>query len=149
MNGAGGDRQGPRPCPSRYEPKTLAPRQRTYYDSTAVAAPARPALRGVVETETCVVGGGLAGLSLALDLAERGHDVVLLDAERISWGASGRNGGFVAAGFSAGNLHLVETLGEARAKRLYDLSRMGQALLAERIARYDFPGVDKEIGGLR
>lgn len=127
----------------------MSPRQRTYYDSTAVPAPSRPALRGVVETETCVVGGGLGGLSVALDLAERGRDVALLEAERISWGASGRNGGFVAAGFSAGNLHLVDTLGEVRAKTLFDLSRMGQALVAARIDRYAFPGVGKEIGGLR
>ncbi len=127
----------------------MSPRQRTYYDSTAIAAPRRTAVRGIVETETCVIGGGLAGLSVALDLAERGRDVVLLEAERIGWGASGRNGGFVAAGFSAGNLHLVDALGETRAKTLYELSRMGQALLAERIDRYAFPGVDKQVGGLR
>ncbi len=127
----------------------MAKRQPTYYDSTAVPAPVRPYLKGIVETETCVIGGGLAGLSVALDLAERGRDVVLLEGERIGWGASGRNGGFVAAGYAAGNLHLIDTLGKARARALYDLSRMGQDLLAERIDHYGFPGIDKQRGALR
>ena len=127
----------------------MASRLPTYYDSTAVTAPIRPALEGTVETEFCVVGGGFAGLSTALDLAERGRDVVLIEAERIGWGASGRNGGFVVAGFPTGNLHLAEQVGPAAARTLYDLSRMGQALLAERIDRYGFPGLDKQMGALR
>ena len=127
----------------------MAARQPTYYDATAVAAPRRPALAGVVETETCVVGGGLAGLSTALDLAERGRDVVLLEGERVGWGASGRNGGFVVAGYPAGNLALVEAVGAKEARTLFDLSRMGQALVAERIERYGWPGVGKSMGGLR
>jgi gamma-glutamylputrescine oxidase len=127
----------------------LAERQRTYYDATALPAPPRPALAGIVEAETCVIGGGFAGLATALDLAERGRDVVLLEAERIGWGASGRNGGFVAAGFPAGSLHLVETLGPDTARRLFELSRMGQALLAARIERYAIPGLAREAGALR
>lgn len=124
-------------------------RNGTYYDATAVPAPARPALEGVVETETCVVGGGLAGLSTAFDLAERGRSVVLLDAERIGWGASGRNGGFVVAGFPAGNLPLLRAVGPVKARELFDLSRMGQTLLAARIDRYALPGLDKRMGALR
>ena len=127
----------------------MASRQTTFYDATAVSSPPRPALSGTVEADICVVGGGFAGLSTALDLAERGRDVVLVEAERVGWGASGRNGGFVAAGFPAGNLHLVERVGAAEARGLYDLSRMGQALLAERLERYAFPGIDKQMGGLR
>ena len=54
------------------------------------------------ETQVCVIGGGLAGLSTALGLAERGISVVLLEAQQVGWGASGRNGGFVSSGFSRG-----------------------------------------------
>lgn len=124
-------------------------RNPTYYDATAVAAPARPPLRGIVETETCVVGGGFAGLSVALDLAERGRPVVLLEADGIGSGASGRNGGFVVSGFPGGNLSLLDTVGPAAARALFDLSRMGQALLSQRIDRYAFPGVDRRMGALR
>ena len=124
-------------------------REATYYDATAVPAPDRPPLRGVVETETCVVGGGLAGLSVALDLAERGRPVVLVEADSLGWGASGRNGGFVVAGFPGGNLPLVDAVGPAAARSLFDLSRMGQALLSERIDRYALPGVGKRMGALR
>lgn len=127
----------------------MARRQRTFYDATAVPAPERLPLAGVVEVETCVVGGGFAGLSTALDLAERGRSVALVEAERIGWGASGRNGGFVVAGYPAGNQHLLEQFGSAEARTLFDLSRMGQRLLAERIGRYGFPGVDKRMGALR
>jgi len=127
----------------------LGKRHPTFYDATAVPAPERPALRGVVETETSVVGGGLAGLSTTLDLAERGREVVLLEGERIGWGASGRNGGFVVAGYPAGNLTLIDTVGRDTARTLFDLSRMGQALVSERIERYGFPGVAKTMGGLR
>lgn len=127
----------------------MSKRQHTYYDATAVEAPARDPARGIVETETCVIGGGLAGLSTALDLAERGRSVVLLESRRVGWGASGRNGGFVTAGFPGGFNHLLDTVGPADARTLFDLSRMGQALLSDRIDRYGFAGVDKRMGGLR
>ena len=75
--------------------------------------------------------------------------MVLIEAERIGFGASGRNGGFVVAGYPAGNLHLVDTVGQDQARVLYDLSRMGQLLLRQRIERYDFPGVQPRFGALR
>src|SRR5580692_9247074 len=57
---------------------------------------AYPALEGDLAVETLVIGGGLAGCATALDLAEHGHKVALVEARRIGWGASGRNGGFVS-----------------------------------------------------
>ena len=108
----------------------------TQYARTAVGAVVRPALDGVVETETCVVGGGLAGLATALDLAERGRPVVLLEARRIGWGASGRNGGFVSAGFPDGLDAVRDKLGLHDTRSLYALTRMGRELVRERIARY-------------
>ena len=62
----------------------------------------RPYLDGTIAAGTVVVGGGLAGLTIALELARGGHSVVLLEGRRIGWGASGRNGGFCAPGYAAG-----------------------------------------------
>ncbi|MBV8681441.1 MAG: FAD-binding oxidoreductase, partial [Caulobacteraceae bacterium] len=67
----------------------------TWYRRRLGEAPARPALDGRLETDVCVIGGGLAGLHTALELARAGRRVAVLEAERVAWGASGRNGGFV------------------------------------------------------
>lgn len=108
----------------------------TYYARTANGCDVRPPLDGVVEAEVCVVGGGLAGLSTALGLAERGVSVALVEARRIAWGASGRNGGFVEAGFS-NSLHSLEAqLGRDHAMRLYGLSRDAVALIRRRMETY-------------
>ena len=72
----------------------------TWYEQAAAGAKPRAALTGGIETETCVIGGGLAGLGTALSLAERGQAVVLLEGGRIGGGASGRNGGMASAGFN-------------------------------------------------
>ena len=75
----------------------------TYYKRTLSDPQTRyPALAGPESAEVCVVGGGLAGLSVALELARRGRQVTLLEGSRIAWGASGRNGGSVSPAFSAG-----------------------------------------------
>ena len=70
----------------------------SWYAATAAPLPPFPALAGEVEADVCVVGGGYTGLSAALHLAEAGLDVVLLEAQRVGWGASGRNGGQVGSG---------------------------------------------------
>ena len=67
----------------------------SYYTATMRYASPRPTLIGNVQADVCVIGGGLAGLSTALELVSRGRSVVLLEAARVAWGASGRNGGFV------------------------------------------------------
>jgi gamma-glutamylputrescine oxidase len=95
-----------------------------------------PALDGDIDVETVVIGGGLAGCATALDLAEKGHRVALIEGKRIGWGASGRNGGFVSDGFPGGYRALVERVGLEQARRLHALSRMGNRLVRERIERY-------------
>lgn len=109
----------------------------------------RPPLRGDVEADVCVVGGGLAGLSTALGLAERGIKVVLIEAQRVGWGASGRNGGFVSAGFSLSPRQIVEDLGQAQAREIYDLSRNAVALIRRRIEAFDLPGVPVVDGRMK
>ena len=108
-----------------------------HYARTATACAPRPALDGAVEADVCVVGGGLAGLSTALGLAERGVAVALVEARRVGWGASGRNGGFVSAGFSLSAGRLARRLGVDHAQALYGFSRDAVALMRRRIAACD------------
>ncbi|MBV8652770.1 MAG: FAD-binding oxidoreductase [Alphaproteobacteria bacterium] len=108
----------------------------SYYARTLTEPGNRPALDGAVDAEICVIGGGLAGLATALDLAERGRSVVLLEQHTVGWGASGRNGGFVSMGYPNGIPALVERVGMQEARELYKLARMGHALVRERIADY-------------
>ena len=108
----------------------------SYYASTANDGGVRPTLDGAIEAEVCVVGGGLAGLSTALGLAERGVSVVLLEARRAGWGASGRNGGFVSGGFSKDLLSLEKQLGREHALRIHGLSWDAVSLIRKRIETY-------------
>jgi gamma-glutamylputrescine oxidase len=99
-----------------------------------------PALEGPVEAAVCVVGGGFAGLNVALGLAERGvRDVVLLESREIGYGASGRNGGFVFGGFSRGEDALLADLGPPAAREAYGLTMSAVRLIRERIERYAIP----------
>ncbi|GAA5073103.1 FAD-binding oxidoreductase [Lysobacter panacisoli] len=94
-------------------------------------------LRGSHEARVCVVGGGFAGLNTALGLVERGmRDVVLLESERVGFGASGRNGGFVFGGFSRGEDSLLRELGPQRARRLYAGTTDAVELIRARTDRY-------------
>ena len=70
----------------------------SYYVDTAIDIGAFPALASEVEADVCVIGAGFTGLSASLHLAERGYSVTLLEANRVGWGASGRNGGQVCQG---------------------------------------------------
>jgi len=84
----------------------------------------------------CVVGGGIAGCSTALQLAERGYRVVLLEAERIGWGASGRSGAQAIAGIACGHAKLERLIGATDARRVWDVSVEGLRWQRELIARY-------------
>jgi gamma-glutamylputrescine oxidase len=113
----------------------LRPAQ-SWYEVTARRPPAQPALAGDVEADVCVVGGGIAGCSTALHLAERGYRVVLLEAERVGFGASGRSGGQILPGYACGMGKLASQLGKADAKRLWDFSVEGLELTQSLIARH-------------
>src|SRR5258708_8593341 len=101
----------------------------SHYARTVADRASYPRLAGTVEAETCVIGGGLAGLATALELALRGRAVVLLEAHRVGWGASGRSGGFVGVGFSLDAHKLVARVGRDHARALYDLSREAVGLV--------------------
>ncbi|WP_426664001.1 NAD(P)/FAD-dependent oxidoreductase [Rhodanobacter aciditrophus] len=109
----------------------------SYYRATATPYETYPPLQGRHETRVAIVGGGYAGLNTALGLAERGvRDVVLLEREQIGFGASGRNGGFVFAGYSLGEQALLDQLGEARARALFGLTTAAVQRIRARVASY-------------
>ena len=106
-----------------------------YVESTALPAE-RAALRGSIRADVCVVGGGIAGCSTALHLAERGLRVVLLEQHRIGWGASGRSGAQALYGIAASQSKLERLIGPADARRVWDMTLEGIDLIRERIARH-------------
>ena len=96
----------------------------TFYASVQ-PQPARTVLTGVIDVETAVVGGGLAGLCTALELARAGQTVAVIEAEQVGFGASGRNGGIVSPAFACGADAIAARVGEAAAKALHRLSIEG------------------------
>ena len=108
----------------------------SYYAASAHSAARRDVLSGATSADVCVVGGGIAGCSAALHLAERGYKVVLLEGHRIGWGASGRNGGQALAGVASGQAKLERLIGPGDARRVWDVSVEGLDLMRELIARY-------------
>lgn len=108
----------------------------SYYCSSATPAAGHPALAGHVDADVCVVGGGIAGCSTALELAERGYRVVLLEAHRIGSGASGRSGGQAITGYACGQAKLEQQVGFENAKRMWEISVAGLQLLRERAERH-------------
>src|ERR1700756_1125188 len=97
----------------------------SWYAMHAPPAFERPRLTFDLDVDVCVIGGGLAGLTVAREVARRGWSVVVLEARRIAWDASGRNCGFVLPGFGADVRHMVERVGIDRAKALWKLSEAG------------------------
>ncbi|MFZ9396218.1 MAG: NAD(P)/FAD-dependent oxidoreductase [Erythrobacter sp.] len=108
----------------------------SYYAATAAPFAPRAALAGAVEADVVVVGGGFTGLSAALSAAEAGFSVVLVEARRIGWGASGRNGGQMIPGLRWSASDLVEEFGEARAKPLVEIGLAATEAVRARIARH-------------
>jgi glycine/D-amino acid oxidase-like deaminating enzyme len=105
----------------------------TYYARTVSDGCLRPPLEGSLDTEVAVVGAGLAGLTAALEVARAGRSVVVLEAERIAWGASGRNGGFVGPGYATSHAHIGRMVGPERAHALHRLSIEGARMVAENL----------------
>ncbi|HEY7929195.1 MAG TPA: FAD-binding oxidoreductase [Steroidobacteraceae bacterium] len=108
----------------------------TYYSAVTAPLSARVPLQGRERADVCVVGGGIGGCSAALALAERGYRVILLEAQRLGWGASGRNGGQVLPGIAAEQQALAKLAGEDTALHIWRLSLEAIALLKQRLARH-------------
>ncbi|AFU97865.2 NAD(P)/FAD-dependent oxidoreductase [Simiduia agarivorans] len=102
-------------------PQTKQPHTDSYYAATAITAPPVKVLEGEVRADVCIIGGGYTGVSSALHLAEKGYKVVLLEANKLGWGASGRNGGHVGTGQRKEQEDLEQMLGMDTAKALWNL----------------------------
>ncbi|MDR9440922.1 MAG: FAD-binding oxidoreductase, partial [Halomonas sp.] len=108
----------------------------SWYAATANAAPERAALEGEVSCDVCVVGAGFTGISSALHLAEQGLSVVVLEAARVGFGASGRNGGQIVNSYSR-DMDVIEAkYGEQTARVLGDMAFEGNRIIRERVERY-------------
>ncbi len=108
----------------------------SYYAATANPSPERPALAGDIECEVCVVGAGFTGISSALHLAEQGRRVVVLEAARVGFGASGRNGGQIVNSYSR-DMDVIEArYGNETARALGDMAFEGNRIIRERIRQY-------------
>ncbi len=119
----------------------------TWYAASANPAPQRPVLQGAQRATVCVIGAGFTGLSVALELAEKGIDVIVLESERVGWGASGRNGGQLINGYSRGLDVLEARHGPAVARALGAVALEGAAIIRDRVARYGI-ACDLVDGGL-
>ena len=111
--------------------------QNSYYVASANEQPQYPTLESDIDVDVCVVGGGFAGLSSAIELADRGYKVVVLEANHIGFGASGRNGGQIIAGLACEIDVIEKALGFDAAKQVWNMTLEALDLVRERVKRFD------------
>ena len=108
----------------------------SYYAATAPRRQRFPVLQCHVDADAAIVGGGLAGLSAAIELADRGYSVALLEARQVGWGASGRNGGQAIAGLACDQSVIESQLGREASRRVWDMTLESIRLIGERRERF-------------
>jgi gamma-glutamylputrescine oxidase len=113
----------------------------SYYAATAIGETRYPILEGRQTADICIVGGGFTGLATSLMLAERGYSVVLLEANRVGWGASGRNGGQLINGIS-GLAKVQKKYGDGIADMLWQLRWRGNDIVHDWVEKY---GIDCDL----
>lgn len=115
---------------------------RSYYLASANAMPERPALGADLSADVCVIGAGFTGVNTAIELAQRGLSVILLEARRIGWGASGRNGGQLIRGIGHDVSGFAKYVGEEGVRYLERAGIESVALVGERIREH---GIDCDL----
>ena len=123
------------------------PYPQSYYAASANTAPERPALQGEVETDVCIVGAGYTGLSTALFLLENGFKVRIVEAAKVGFGASGRNGGQIVNSYSRDIDVIERTVGAKQAQLLGHMAFEGNRIIRERVAKYNIQ-CDLKDGGV-
>ncbi len=109
----------------------------SWYAATAEEIARQPALSESVSCDVCIIGAGFTGLSAALTLASSGVDVVILDAHRVGWGASGRNGGQLGSGQRLDQCELEAQYGRDHARALWDLAQESKQHVHELIRQHN------------
>ncbi|TQV75533.1 FAD-binding oxidoreductase [Aliikangiella marina] len=110
----------------------------SYYSDTLNYDADYPQLVESIEVDACIIGGGYAGLMTAIGLIDRGYtNIALVESEKVGWGASGRNGGFVFGGYSLGPRALVKQVGPEAAQSLYRLTTAAVDLIRRRVSQYE------------
>ncbi|EPL14647.1 FAD-binding oxidoreductase [Pseudomonas sp. CF161] len=108
----------------------------SYYAASSLPQPDHPALAGEVQADVCVVGGGFSGLNTALELAQRGFSVVLLEARKIGWGASGRNGGQLIRGVGHGLEQFSKVLGDDGVRQMKLMGLEAVDIVRQRVEQF-------------
>jgi gamma-glutamylputrescine oxidase len=109
----------------------------SWYVATAKDMQERPTLEEDLTADVCVIGAGFTGLSAALNLAELGKSVVVLEAERIGYGASGRNGGLVGSGQRIEVLDAEKQFGVERSRQLWNFAELAKDEIRNRVEKHD------------
>lgn len=118
----------------------------SYYAASANPAPARPPLQDNVDVDVCVIGAGYTGLSTALFLLEKGFSVRLLEAARVGFGASGRNGGQIVNSYSRDLNTIERSVSRRNAELLGEMAFEGGRIIRERVRQYGIECDLKEGG---
>ena len=108
----------------------------SWYAATADVGPERPQLEEDVQADVAIVGAGYTGLSAALHCAEKGLDVVVIDAHRVGFGASGRNGGQAGSAWNKDQMWLEKRVGREAAHALWNLTMEAKMLTRELVAAH-------------
>ncbi|MFK8047887.1 MAG: NAD(P)/FAD-dependent oxidoreductase [Halioglobus sp.] len=108
----------------------------SYYAATSNHPTPYPKLDQAIDAEIVIVGGGFTGVNTMLELSERGHKVVLLEANRLCWGASGRNGGQIIGGIGHSASQFKNTIGESGVQSIYDMGIECVDIIRERVEKY-------------
>ena len=123
------------------------PYPESFYAASANPVPARPELQGDVETDVCIIGAGYTGLSTAISLLENGFKVVIVEAAKVGFGASGRNGGQIVNSYSRDIDVIERTAGTKEAQLMGQMAFEGGRIIRERIAKYNI-NCDLKDGGV-
>ena len=126
---------------------THTPYPQSYYAASANPVPVRPELEGETQTDVCIIGAGYTGLSTALFLLENGFKVTVVEAAKVGFGASGRNGGQIVNSYSRDIDVIERTVGPKQAQLLGQMAFEGGRIIRERIAKYDIK-CDLKDGGV-
>ncbi|MBN3812158.1 FAD-binding oxidoreductase [Paraburkholderia sp. Ac-20347] len=113
------------------------PHAPSWYAATANDATRHPSLQGTLDADVCVIGAGLTGVSTALNLAERGYRVALLEASKVGWAASGRNGGQLIGGFACGIDTFAQFMNEGEVRQMWDMGLETLDIVKSRVAKHN------------